>query len=51
MPFIPKTKRGFVPTVSVAEIVNAILKAENGGEMERDVVKAQRRSGPFQRRP
>ncbi|MGC1515841.1 MAG: IS5/IS1182 family transposase, partial [Maribacter sp.] len=25
VPYIPKTKRGFAPTVPVAEIVNAIL--------------------------
>lgn len=30
VPFIPKTKRGFVPTVPLCEMVNAIPCKRNG---------------------
>jgi transposase len=41
LPFIPKTKRGFAPTVGVAEIVNAILyKLKTGVQWNRLPVKA-----------
>lgn len=41
VPFIPKTKRGFVPTVPVAEIVNAILyKLKTGVQWHQLPVKA-----------
>ncbi len=41
VPFIPRTKRGFPPTVPVAEIVNAILyKLKTGVQWNRLPVKA-----------
>jgi transposase len=41
VPFIPKTKRGFVPTVPVAEIVNAILyKLKTGAQWHQLPVRA-----------
>lgn len=29
VPYIPKTNRGFVPAVPLAEIINAILQAQD----------------------